>query len=77
MHLLYQLHVLLYFYLHEMNTTDINTERKEFWKQVYIGVASSNDCKDKTVPAYWADQALKDFNARFLITQEDVKELVS
>ena len=40
-------------------------EQREFWKNVWASVSSSNNCSNKEVPTRWADKALQDFNDRF------------
>ncbi len=40
-------------------------DRRQFWKDVYLGVARSDNCINKTVPTAWADQALRDYDKRF------------
>ena len=41
------------------------TAREQVWIDAWCAVAAAFNVKDKTVPTSWADQALKDFDARF------------
>lgn len=48
-----------------MKFADATPEERDFWDQVYISVARSDACKDKAVPATWADNALQERRERF------------
>jgi hypothetical protein len=39
--------------------------RKELWVQIAVAVARAENCRDKRIPAAWADQALADFDKTF------------
>ena len=39
--------------------------RQNLWRNVWLAVAGSTSCLDKTVPTLWADQALNDYDERF------------
>mgnify|MGYP003331751898 CR=1 FL=1 len=50
-------------------------EQREFWKNVWASVSSSNNCSNKEVPTRWADKALQDFNDRFQKNVDYIKSL--
>lgn len=40
-------------------------QRKQLWIGVWINVAGSANCVNKTTPTSWADNALEEFDKRF------------
>lgn len=52
----------------------IEFERKDVWLKAWIAVAASSNVLDKTIPSIWADQALKDYEERFLIKKNIGKD---
>lgn len=44
---------------------DHQSQRIELWCNAWVAVASSSNCDRTSVPASWADRALRDFDERF------------
>lgn len=50
-------------------------KREEFWRNAWIGVASSTNCSNSEVPSIWANLALQQYDRMFYDSIDNITQL--
>lgn len=50
-------------------------KREEFWRNAWIGVASSTNCSNSEVPSRWANLALEQYDRMFYDSIDNITQL--